>query len=117
MSVHCQIRIREEEEACCLARCDGNRTLIILFLVLLQSRVELIDKERCIQLYRLTYTWSGRLGLTTSKASILEYWGAGARVSSGCWHSSQHNTKTKLAIDRREGLSCDTVNLTHDNHG
>jgi len=27
-------------------------------LVLLQSRVELIDKERCIQLYRLTYTRS-----------------------------------------------------------
>ncbi len=68
-------------------------------LVLLQSRVELIYKERCIQLYRLTYTRSGRLGLTTSKVSILEYWGAGARVSSGCWHSSQHNTKTKLAID------------------
>jgi hypothetical protein len=31
-----------------------------------------------------------RLGLTTSKVSILEYWGAGARVSSGCWHSYQH---------------------------
>jgi len=58
MSVHCQIRIHKEEEACCPARCNGNRTLIILFLVLLQSRVELIDKERCIQLYRLTYTWS-----------------------------------------------------------
>ncbi len=58
MSVHFQIRILEEEEACCPARCDGNRTLIILFLVLLQSRVELIDKEQCIQLYRLTYTQS-----------------------------------------------------------
>ncbi len=31
MSVHFQIRICEDEEACCLARCDRNRTLIVLF--------------------------------------------------------------------------------------
>ncbi len=31
MSVNFQIRIREDEEACCLARCNRNRTLIVLF--------------------------------------------------------------------------------------
>ncbi len=40
MSVHFQIRIREDEEACCLVKCDRNRTLIVLFWYSFQVEVQ-----------------------------------------------------------------------------
>jgi hypothetical protein len=45
MSVHFQIRIREDEEAFCLVKCDRNRTLIVLFWYCLQVESIMINNK------------------------------------------------------------------------
>ena len=45
MSVHFQIRIRKDEEACCLVKCDRNRTLIVVFWYCLQVESIMINNK------------------------------------------------------------------------